>query len=194
MGFDITSGDSLFNGYLSYNFSKFSDYWYIRKHLQGHKASTIVKYLKIGIQRILDAEINPGFNKGEDGWSASLNVFSYHLNHFLEEITELIKKYPSHANTRYYIDQTSNPGETDYSDVVSEPDVDTEDELSQDSDVELPEEPQVYTYFRHPMHGTMKVDTFAKASEVYTIMVLKGDLDRADAWLQLAKQMPDAPN
>lgn len=186
MGYDISSEDSLFNGYLSYNFSKFSDYWYIKKHLQGHKASTIVKYLKIGIQKLEDAGVKPGFNKGEDGWSASLNVFSSHLNRFLEEITELIKKYPSHANVRYYCDSASGAGETDYSDVISEPDTEAEGET------ELPEEPEFYTYFRHPMHGTMKVDTFAKASEVYTIAVLKGD-PRADAWLELAKQMPDAP-
>lgn len=185
MGFNITSEDSLFDGYLSYNFSKFKDYWYIKKHLQGHKASTIIKYLKIGIQKLQDAGVNPGINKGEDGWSASLNVFSSHLNRFLEEITELIKKFPQHANVRYYCDSASGAGETDYSDVVSEPDVEAEDDL--------PEEPEVYTYFRHPIHGNMKVNTFAKASEVYTIMVLKGD-PRANAWLELAKEMPDAPN
>lgn len=60
---------------------------------------------------------------------------------------------------------------------------------------EIKQEPvvqSIYTYFRHPIKGNMKIDTFAKASEVFTIMTLQGD-PRARQWLELAQLMSDAP-
>jgi hypothetical protein len=38
----------------------------------------------------------------------------------------------------------------------------------------------------------MKIDSFAKAAEIYTLLVLKGSND-ANWWLELARIMPDAP-
>ena len=39
----------------------------------------------------------------------------------------------------------------------------------------------------------MKVDNFVTASEVFALMTISGD-SRASSWLDLSKQMPDAPN
>jgi hypothetical protein len=38
----------------------------------------------------------------------------------------------------------------------------------------------------------MKIDNFAKASEIYTLLVLQKSHD-AEWWLEFAKKMPDAP-
>jgi hypothetical protein len=185
MGYNISSEDGLFDGYLSYNFSTFSDYWYIRNHLHGHKASTILKYLKIGIQKLRDSGVQSGIQSGQDGWTPEKNVFITHLEYFKSSIEENIKKYPNHANVRYYGDRASGCDETDYSDCISEPDVEENGE-------DLPVEHEVYTYFRHPIHGNMKINTFAKAAEIHTLLVLKDSSD-ANWWLEFAKSMPDAP-
>jgi hypothetical protein len=189
MGFSIHSEDYLFDGYLSYNFSvdEFSKYWYIRKHLVGHKASTILKYLKIAINEMSKNEISPSIPIGMDGWSRDIRVFMNHLKTMKDQIEELILKYPGHKNVRYWTDSASGENEEEYPDVVSEPD---DDEVG---DTYQYEEPTVYTYFRHPIKGNMKIDTFAKASEIYTLLVLKGSSE-AEKWLELAKMMPDAPN
>jgi len=185
MGFDILSEDGLFDDYLSYNFSIFSEYWYIKQHLHGHKASTILKYIKIGIQKLRDSGIQSGVQPGQNGWSPEKNIFLTHLERFQFKIQENINKYPSHANTRYFCDYASGCDETDYSDCISEPDVeDTYDDLPQESDE--------YTVFRHPIHGNMIINTFAKAAEIYTYLLLKNS-DNANWWLEFAKSMPDAP-
>lgn len=185
MGFDISSEDGLFEGYLSYNFSRFSDYWYVKKHLHGHKASTILKYLKIGIQKLRDSGVQSGIQSGQDGWTSEKNVFLTHLERFQKQIEENITKYPDHANVRYYGDSASGCTHTDYSDCISEPDI-------EENGNDLPDEPEVYTYFRHPINGNMKIDSFAKAAEIHTLLVLKGSND-ANRWLDFAKSMPDAP-
>lgn len=177
MGFDITSEDGLFTGYLSYNFSKFSDYWYIKKHLYGHKASTIIKYLNNAINKLKEEGISPVIKDGEDGWTPNINVFMYHLNYFLETIQNIIKGSPSHINVRYWSDGC---GEVNYDDCESEPDISEEQE---ESEMQIDDG---IAYFRHPIHGNMKIDSFAKASEVYTMMVINND-PRASVWLEYAK-------
>lgn len=49
-----------------------------------------------------------------------------------------------------------------------------------------------YIFYKHPTKGTFKIHDFASASEIYTIASIKGD-PKASSWLELAKNMPDAP-
>lgn len=118
MGFNIYSDDGLYlNGYLSFNFHLFHNYWNIKKHLHGHKASTVLKYLKQGIQKLEEENIKPQILDGQDGWYPAKNVYLCHLCRLKGEIEKIIEEYPSHSNTRYWTDY---PCDVDYDEVESE--------------------------------------------------------------------------
>lgn len=104
MGFSIYSEDGEFEGYLSYNFSKFSEYWYIRHHLDGHKASTVLKYLRMGLRKLAEEGCTPGIRAGEDEWTPEKHVFMFHLLGMYQRIAALVEIYPHHANVRYHVD------------------------------------------------------------------------------------------
>lgn len=69
----------------------------------------------------------------------------------------------------------------------------SDDDEGDDEKTPEPVRTDPVTYYRHPIKGNMKVDNFATASEVFALMTISGD-SRASAWLDLSKQMPDAPN
>ena len=49
MGWDIESSDDIYTGYLSYNHSSFSKYWYIGDHLENQPGSAVLSHLKNAI-------------------------------------------------------------------------------------------------------------------------------------------------
>jgi hypothetical protein len=125
MGYSIHSDDYLYDGYMSYNFSneRFTKYWYIKKHMMAHKASTIVKYLNIALEKMENDGFKPYIPDGMDGWSRDENVFMRHLTYIKKYIEDLIEKNESHKKTRYYVDSASGGSNIpDYSDVESEND------------------------------------------------------------------------
>jgi hypothetical protein len=67
------------------------------------------------------------------------------------------------------------------------------DDSNSDEKTPEPVRTDPVTYYRHPIKVNMKIDNFATASEVFALMTISGD-SRASAWLDLTKQMPDAPN
>ena len=55
------------------------------------------------------------------------------------------------------------------------------------------EQPFFVTYYRHSIHGDMRVDSFADALAVAADVAQK-DPERAKMWINLAFQMDDAPS
>jgi hypothetical protein len=86
----------------------------------GHKASTILKYLKIAIEQLKKDGYTSSIPAGMDGWSINLNVFMNHLRHMKESIENLIEKHPIHKNVRYIIDSASGENKEEYPDVISD--------------------------------------------------------------------------
>lgn len=72
----------------------------------------------------------------------------------------------------------------------------TEEDLYNDKDKGNDNEnetPTFITYYRHPLKGNMKVDTFEKASEIAIISKRNND-PRWKAWEELAWKLPGAPS
>lgn len=67
----------------------------------------------------------------------------------------------------------------------------TDDDLEDVTEVKK-EKPTFITYYRHPLKGTMKVDTFEKACELAMIAKKKND-QRWEMWENLAWELPGAP-
>jgi hypothetical protein len=123
MGFSIHSEDYLFDGYMSYNFSddKFTKYWYIKKHMMGHTALTVLKYLNIALEKMKNDGFKPYYPAGMDGWTPNENVFMNNLTYIKERVEELIENNNSHKKSRYYVDSASGGSNIpDYTDVESE--------------------------------------------------------------------------
>lgn len=157
--------------YLSYNFNKFKSYWSVEHNLHQHRGKTILKSLEHVISRI---NIPPVLKSGQDYWTASLNVFVYHLHRF----KTLCEKYPNH---RFYADCMDNENVTDTDSVYDFSQPDFEDEYF------TVNAEYIYT---HPEKGHMVVDTFEKAAEVYVWTLLNEQKGyNTEFWLEYAKTL-----
>lgn len=169
--------------YLSYNFYCFNNYWALRDQL-GKRSEEVAKSLVEALARLdkdsVVAEIPNesclcnGVMKPMDGWTPDIRVFAYHLKrlHTL-----------CHENPKCLV----------IADIYWDWQI-TEKDLQDDDEVDdTISEPAPVTYYRHPIDGTIKVDTFAKAADIYARASLARD-PRAPQWLEIAKQLPGAPH
>ena len=62
---------------------------------------------------------------------------------------------------------------------------------SDDSDDDSNDD-QPIAYYRHPIKGTIRVDSYEKAMEIHLLQLKEKDV-RASGWYNLALQMPDCP-
>ena len=157
--------------YLSYNFSQYKDYWFIKKHLHQHRGKTLAKSAEYALERLKDEGIVPYVGRGEDMWTASKGVFAYHLERF----KKMGEKYYNH---RFYADCCREEGylETDTESIYS---FTEEDEYSILDD---------YLYYTDSSGYKTRVDNFQKAAEIYTRLCLEGD-STANIWLDVARSM-----
>jgi hypothetical protein len=163
--------------YLPYNFAKFKHYWYIGDSY-GHTCYVVAKQLKRTIATLEEENVSDQIPDGCDGWSSEIEVFHYHLKRLLKFV-EPHKKLRFFTDSKFYYEDIGESGD----ETGSESDDETGDESKDDTNDHnsIPE-----IYFRHPIKGHMKVDTFEKASEIYTIMSIADD-PLANSWLRIAK-------
>ncbi len=173
MGFDIESSDQLFNGYLSYNFSKFNKYWYIRDHLQGKDTRTVINNLVIAIQKLKSAGFVPILNKDDNIWTSTENVFVFILQQKLNEIRNILANNPDHINAIYGVDgdYTNKPinSNTNQTETITNTNTNT--------NVKIP----VVFY-----QGN-RVETYEKACQIFTSLLLEED-PNAYEWLEVARK------
>ncbi len=105
MGFYIDTTDNLYTGFISYNFSKFNQYWYIRNDLNGKNTSVVIANLEKGIQKLREAGFKPIINPNETESSPTENVFLYNLIRMLNEIRNILIIHPSHIKAYYVMDK-----------------------------------------------------------------------------------------
>lgn len=202
--------------YLSYNWSGLSDIWSVHEHLHGKLGSQVITSLEQAIAKLETEGIKCGVpDRKNPNWGYGLSpkadddpieplgkqpkrmpdpehktVFRYHLESFRDEL----KKYTNEMKeTILFSDHADRPGvaminEEEYTITKKaerkEKDSDDEGEDSQPSGP--------VTYFRDSIKGNMRIDNFEKAMYVHGVMRAKNDA-RAEAWYELALQMPDAP-
>jgi hypothetical protein len=182
----LSSIEEVEQTYLSYNFGKFSHIWYLRDWLGGTSddmaealRAALIRMSKDGVMPCIPDEIwertefdGKIVREKMNGWTPDLRVFAYHLKR-LKQICE------------------DNPQCLVTADIDWDWQIELEDLPDPAKESDKPG-PQFVAYYRHPIKGQMKIDTFAKASEIYTLAVLNKD-PRAPQWLELAQSMPDAP-
>lgn len=103
MGFDIETSDEEYTGYLSYNHSKFSEYWDIGNHLESQNGASVLANLKTGLAKLQEAGFEPVMLEDQDCWTATENVFMYLLKRMHDKIEATIQKWPNHANAIYTV-------------------------------------------------------------------------------------------
>lgn len=168
------------SAYISFNFSHFGEYYWSIHKLHGHTGRHGLKRLRAADKKLGDEKVKAEFKKDENGWTNTKNVFRVHVQRFIE----LCERHPK---CRFYSDQVYDGPETDESDVE-----DSSEDGSDNGDEDSGEESDDgwYVSYRHPLKGNMRVDTFEKASEIYTRETLDGvSVERAQAWLDLAKKL-----
>jgi hypothetical protein len=171
---------------LSFNFTEYADYWSVAQ-AHGHKGDVIVIQLKNAIDRLLKEGIGRTILGGQDGWTSEINVFHFHLHRLLAIIQDNQDCTMTSDQVWSFV---SDPNDAQDA-YESESDTDSEDDNARgDADQQAPLGP--ITYYQHPIKGNMKIDNFAKACEIFTMMTISGDA-RASQLLDLAKMMPDAP-
>jgi len=194
--------------YLSYNWSELSTYWDIEDDMFGQCGEVVIDNLRRAIDQLKEEgvkEVAPDMKNPNWGWGCMVNptynilsdpnglsfeqtiplpaderksVFLFHLKTFLVKAL----KHP-HA---FFLDEEFRfrPPLVDFQgkkfQVV----------ITNDDDTEVEE--VFHAYYRHPIHGTMCVDTFAKAMEIYGFAKASSD-PRMEAWWKLALTLPGAP-
>ena len=197
--------------YLSYNWSDSSEFngehlWYIKDDMSGKSAEVVLERLSKALKTLSEAGIEPGvpdINNSNWGFGTRntgktitcgkfsmpeterlpakerLGVFAYHLKQF----EAVAKKWPGyHFLDDCHYDSIEVDG-VKYP--ISKEEVESDDEEEETNE-------GVITYFRHPVNGTMKIDTFAKCMEIYGLCKYRNSPD-AQGWYDLAFKMKDAP-
>lgn len=90
--------------YISYNFSIFSDIFYI-KSLGRCSADKIIKECDKSLNSKELRKIAPEYNDGKDDWSPTLNVLKLHIIR-LKNQAEMLR----HKEVRLYIEKADNYG------------------------------------------------------------------------------------
>ncbi len=172
--------------YLSYNFSAMSDVWDAYSWF-GKTTNEAIPELELALQRLLGKGYEPKIPEGCDGWTSigenGWHVFCCHVNRLLE----LFSEYPNCVITAD-IDFTYNICPEILKGFANQQENNQEENNQQEN---KQEEKQVI-YYRHWINGDMVVDNFAKAAEVFVIELTKNS-PNAQAWLDLALKMSDAP-
>jgi hypothetical protein len=175
--------------YLSYNFSKFKNIWYACDSF-GKTSEEFANDLRTASQKLTNmniiAEIPKELQKFEtihgeikmmpfDGWTPDIRVFYYHIKRLLKICED-------------------NPHCIVIADIEHSIYV-TIDEILSFSNVVRPvrNTETFITYYRHPIKGNMKVDTFEKACEIAQIAKKMNDTMYIH-WEELAWQLPGAPS
>ena len=172
--------------HISTNFTVYDVYWHVR-NAHGHSGHVVALQLQNAIHRMKVNGYKGVITIGSDEWTQSPEVFMYHL----ERLLSFVERYP---NATFLSDQLWIL-EPDDNDTDNDTDEDNKNhgENSSDNEHEDAIKPTYSAaYFQHPIKGQIKVDTFAKASEVFTYMSIIND-PQAQTWLNWAKLMPDAP-
>jgi hypothetical protein len=202
MGHDIDileggpKGYTLTETNISFNWSKFSEYFHIRD-IQGHPGRLVAKHLHEVLYKLAKDGYEPNANMRVDGWGQAIDksavnawddpdykkdlmcMFAYHIKSFLT----LAERHP---NGYWYSDQVS--GGSPLYDVEPKLGSDDSDNESDDSPSDTADNLPV-TAFRHPIRGIMMIRTYSDAMEVYRVMTEKND-PRAKWWHDLAFTLP----
>jgi hypothetical protein len=163
--------------YISFNHSENRDIWHVSMS-HGHTGRVVSIQLAKAITLMKSNGVVAEIPPGGDGYTRGPGVFLLHII----RIKNMADRNPglTFLSDQYW-SFNPDPNDSDSDNYVDCIDVD-----------EIPIKIDSVTYFRHPVKGNMKIDNFASASEVFTLMTIKGD-PRASYWLDLAKKMSDAP-
>jgi hypothetical protein len=202
-GSQVDFNDDTF--YISYNFGKFSDYWHISE-AHGHSGKTILHQLEKVLFKLTQEGVTPKLENGQDGWSASKNVFMLHL---VRLKTQCSKHLKDHLYSDCLMDQKPIPYVDEWgsdggckSDGEEEPQPLTIDMGGYGCDMPLPDEPDKYPGLvsvcgkfsvMHPIEGCISVDTYDRAMGCYGRALEAKEFQRAESWKKLASTLPGAP-
>jgi hypothetical protein len=197
--------------YLSYNWGDLKHIFSIQDNMHGKIGKVVSEQLRIAIDKLKEFGVRLGIPDGNNkDWSYGIDdsgnrlsndvrksIFRYHLEHFLQttdahptaffisdgcsdcvyidkdestRIVPIVNRYRNEEND-------NNEAFTIYG---CEKDTEDKDDERQ-------------IYYRHPVHGTMLVYTFAKAMEIYGRHRVKND-GSAETWWKVAMKMKDAPS
>ena len=195
MGFDISFLDVDINGfatcvyesYLSYNFGNemFNKYFHIRD-IDGEIAKTANDSIKSALLKMQKNGFTkgvPDMNNTNWAWAVdkeskvlpedqAIGVFMFHLY-------DLCKQLEQQPASYFVLDFHKSATMKDMRVVVKNP-------KSKYAKCNV-------TYFRHPIKGQYKVDSFSKAMEVYGILASHNNNEEAQMWFDLAFRMFGAP-
>jgi hypothetical protein len=126
MGHDLVWQESGAWLYMSFNFSVFREYWHVGQ-AHGHTGKTISRQLHAAISRLSEEGVVAGILHGEDGYSATKNVF---LDHLFTFYGSAMKHYTDRLySDKCWVVHTHDEGEGGYtSDGVGKEESDEEDE------------------------------------------------------------------
>jgi len=167
--------------YFSYNFNCFSEYWSVDM-ANGHSGRVVALQLRDAIARMESENIGSDIPLNCDGWTPVIDVFHYHIKRLLK----FVEGYPKMTFVGAQI-QCFYPDDNDTDDTDNETDDDKPVSTCIENDTN-----ESVLYFLHPTKGNIVIDSYAKASDVFTILSLTGD-PRSKQWLEIARTMPDAP-
>jgi ferredoxin len=171
---------------LSFNFSKYSDYWSVAQ-AHGHKGSVIIIQLKNAIDRLTTEGIGCKILGDQDSWTSDINVFHFHMHRLLAIMQDNQDCIMLSDQVGSFVSDPNDAPDA----YESESDTDSVDDSVQIDDAD-PQTPGPIIYYQHPIKGKVEIDNFAKACEIFTMMTISGDT-QASQWLDLAKIMHDAP-
>lgn len=168
--------------YLSYNFAIFRKLWFARDNF-GKTSEEFAKRLREASKELTKRKISDKIPSGIyektgepfDGYSSDIRVFHYHIKRLIKVCED-------------------NPKCVVFADIVHDVHITKEDlDYDEEDDDGTDEEKESFhTYFRHPLKGNMRVDTFEKACEVSVILKKSGDI-RWEFWEDFAWKLPGAP-
>jgi hypothetical protein len=217
--FNIENGQATFvkksdSCYLSYNWSNLSHIcpehsfdekgecpdntceqlplWYFRSDCHGRAGTDIVIRAEKALKLLETYNIRSNqINITKDiAWGNNLDArerlaaFAYHINNF----KILGEQYPDH----FFIGDVEIAGLTllDGTFVEFNDDSSSDDSSSSDDDNN---EKRIVTFYRHPLKGTFRIDSFESAMEIFGLLKALNS-PSAQQWYDLALQMHDAPS
>ncbi len=155
--------------------------WYFRTDCHGLQGAEVSRRANRAIKMLVNVGVKitePDPDNANWGWGLNVKnragVFAYHL----QNLSKLGQRFPTCFFTGDGCDAKLQQENGREFTIV--------DKQEQNSD-------HLKTYYRHPLKGTLLVNTFKLAMEVFGCEMCIGNTDRADAWFDLAFKMHDAP-
>ena len=205
---------------LSFNWCDMEHYWSVKDDMLERHSSDVEARLRRAIQALEDDGIKTGVpdpSNPDWGWGCRWNpdwksmsdqiislpiderfrIFLYHLRRLLKVAQSNPDAFFLDENFIFNTTKISHQGEDYTLDFKSDKEISKDKcdngDIKDNGDEENESDSGTVVYYRHPFNGTMRVDTFVKAMEIYGFAKASND-PRMESWWNLALTLPGAPS